>query len=363
MPVTTSAGIGQPVSHAARLADVSGLIDPARPHDAEHRLAAGCFVWLDLENPGNRRLRAFGESLGIDEPALQTLMAVSRRPSFDVAGDSIRAVVPSSSWGRETGDILGIRVMFTERYLLTTHPEPCRALARILGRWHYLPRDVKADGQSLLFFILDEIVGSFEPDLLQLDKRLDQIQRGLAPGSHSGAEGELITIRHELSETLQALGWYVGDLDRNDSARQTPGINASAARHLALHHIRGVQLRDAAREYRDECQDALGLAGADNSSRQGDFINILTVMSAVFLPLTFLTSYFGMNFGVITRDLNSVWSYVLLGIALPAATVAATVAILQRLIARMGLRSMLPSRRAARLNPQSMPGRQHDRRT
>jgi hypothetical protein len=85
-------------------------------------------------------------------------------------------------------------------------------------------------------------------------------------------------------------------------------------------------------------------------------------MSAAFLPLTFLTSYFGMNFGI-TRDLNSVWSYVLLGIALPAATVTATVAILQRLIARMGLQSMLPSRRAARLNPQSIPGRQHDRRT
>jgi magnesium transporter len=363
MPVTTSAGIAQPVLHAARLADVSGIIDPARPHDAEQRLAAGIFAWLDLEDPGNRRLRAFGESLGIDEPVLQTLMAVSRRPSFDVAGDSIRAVVPSRNWGRETGDILGVRVMFTERYLLTTHPEPCEALARILGRWHDLPRDVKVDGQSLLFFILDEIVGSFEPDLLHLDERLDQIQRGPTPGSHSSAESELITIRHELSETVQALGWYVGDLDRHDNARLTPGISESAARQLALHHLRGVQLRDAARAYRDECQDALGLAGADNSDRQGDFINILTVMSAVFLPLTFLTSYFGMNFGVITRDLDSVWSYVLLGIALPVATVAATVAILQRLISRMGLQSMLPSRRPARLNPQRMPGRQNDRRT
>jgi uncharacterized protein YaeQ len=68
MPVTTSAGTGQPVSHAApRLADVNGLIDPAQPQDAERGLAAGAFVWLDLENPGDRRLRAFGQSLGMDD--------------------------------------------------------------------------------------------------------------------------------------------------------------------------------------------------------------------------------------------------------------------------------------------------------
>jgi len=128
MPVTTSAGTGQPVSHAAaRLADVDGLIDRAQPHDAEDRLAAGAFVWLDLENPGDRRLRAFGVSLGMNDQALQALTAVSQRPSFDVAGDSIRAVVPSSSEGRDTGDALGIHVVFTERFLVTTHSEPCRA--------------------------------------------------------------------------------------------------------------------------------------------------------------------------------------------------------------------------------------------
>jgi hypothetical protein len=66
--------------------------------------------------------------------------------------------------------------------------------------------------------------------------------------------------------------------------------------------------------------------------------------------LTFLTGFFGMNFGVITMDLNKVWLYVLLGIVLPAAGVVVTLVILRRLIARMGV-PMLPSRPTVQAEP------------
>ena len=66
--------------------------------------------------------------------------------------------------------------------------------------------------------------------------------------------------------------------------------------------------------------------------------------------MTFLTGYFGMNFGVISMDLNKVWLYVLLGIVLPAAGVVVTPVILRRLIARMGV-PMLPSRPTVQAEP------------
>jgi Mg2+ and Co2+ transporter CorA len=358
MPVSTSAG--QPVSPTARLADVNGLIEPARPQDAERRLAAGAFVWLDLEDQGERARGAFSESLGIDDFALRALTAVNRRPSFDVADDSIQAVVPCSNLGHDARDIEGIRVMFTGRFLLTTHREPCAAVGGVLGGWDDVPNNVKADGPSLFFFILNQIVGSFEPDLLQLDNELKKIQRAMVRVSPTGAQDELIAIRRELSEIVQALGWYLGDLNRYRSAHHLPGIGTAAGSRLALHGIRVAQLRDATKDYRDQSQDALGQVGSDVSRRQGDFINILTVFSTIFLPLTFLTSYFGMNFGVITNDLDTIWSFVLLGIAFPVATVVATLSLLRHLIARMGVQSILPSR-PDRAESQRAPSRRHDR--
>jgi Mg2+ and Co2+ transporter CorA len=114
MPVTTSAGKDRLLTTStARLASVTGQIDPAHPSDVDRQLAARSFLWLDLENPGTDRLRAFGQSLRLSDETMQTLAGVSQRPSVAHVGDSLKAVVPGMNPGRSAGDILGIHVVFT----------------------------------------------------------------------------------------------------------------------------------------------------------------------------------------------------------------------------------------------------------
>jgi Mg2+ and Co2+ transporter CorA len=182
MPVTTSAAAGQLITPAtARLADAAGLIDPAQPADAGRRLEAGAFVWLDMQNPGADQLRAFGQSLRLDERAVQALAAPSQRPSFTSDADSVQAVVPSANPGRAAGDILGIRVLYTGRFLVTTHPEPCPALESAYRLYQGLPDDKKAHGPFVLFFVLDQIVDSFEPELVRVSD----------PTRHRGGSGSM----------------------------------------------------------------------------------------------------------------------------------------------------------------------------
>ena len=338
MPVTTSAAAGRHTTPAtARLVDPAGLIDPAEPADTGQRLEAGAFVWLDLQNPAPEQLRAFGEPLGLDEQTMQALTAPGRRPSFTSDADSVQAVVPSMNPGRSAGDILGIRVRYTGRFLLTTHPEPCPTMEAACRLYQGLPDAKKADGSFVLFFVLDQIVGSFEPDLVQVDARLDAVQIALLDHRPPGVKQELIKTRRVLSEAVQALGWYAGDLNHFLGASQLPGMNASAETLFTYHRSRVAQLREAAKDCREEAQDALGQITANVSDRQEQLINILTVVGAIFLPLTAITGYFGMNFDVLTHDLNTVGWFVGLGVLLPAASIVVSVVLVRHLIARVGV--------------------------
>ena len=87
------------------------------------------------------------------------------------------------------------------------------------------------------------------------------------------------------------------------------------------------------------------------SGRQGQVINILTVVAAIFLPLTFITGYFGMNFDVLTMDLNTVGWFVGLGVLLPAASLVVTLVLFRNLIARMGVQPFLETVLARRPPP------------
>jgi Mg2+ and Co2+ transporter CorA len=66
------------------------------------------------------------------------------------------------------------------------------------------------------------------------------------------------------------------------------------------------------------------------AQRQGDQINRLTLVSLIFLPLTFITGFFGMNFGWMNEVIGSAAAVVALGVALPALSVVVTMTWLRR---------------------------------
>ena len=188
------------------------------------------------------------------------------------------------------------------------------ALEQARHRYDGLGEEGKADGPLVLFLVLDDLTGSFEEQFLALDARLDEIQVELLTNSSRGSQAEVLAIRRRLADAVQSLGWYTGDLDDVIAAdvAQLPVLGPGAQAHLDRHRQRVVRLTDAAREYREEAREALGEYSQNISGLQGQVINFLAVISAIFLPLTFITGYFRMNFDVLTVDLNTFWIFILL---------------------------------------------------
>jgi Mg2+ and Co2+ transporter CorA len=363
MPANPSAAhrLGMGTHPATRLVSVSGASDLATPRDVERQVAAGGFFWLDLESLDREPLGQFGRSLRLGTSAIAELeetgqpagMATGararQRPSLTASGDVIHALV--SAAGGLTADAapISVRIAYTAQFLLTVHSAPCPALERARHRYDELRDEGKADGPLVLLLVLDELAGSFEEQFVALDARLDEIQVELLTNSCRGSQAEVLAIRRRLADAVQSLGWYIGDLDDLIAAgtAQLPDRGPGAQAHLDRHRQRVVRLTDAAREYREEARETLGQYSENLSGRQGQVINFLAVISAIFLPLTFITGYFGMNFDVLTVDLNTFWIYILLGNVLPAASVVVAIVLFRRWVTHLGIPRILPTRRLA----------------
>ena len=223
-------------------------------------------------------------------------------------------------------------------------------MERARQRYDGLHHEGKSDGPLALFLVLDDLTGSLEPRLLALDARLDEIQVQLLASAARGAQAEVLGMRRALASAVQSLGWYTGDLEDLNAAgvAQLPGMGPGAQSHFDRHRQHVTRMRDAARDYREEAGDVLGQFSASVSSRQGQVINFLAVVSAIFLPLTFITGYFGMNFDVLTEDLKTVWIFLLLGKLIPAVSVAIAVVLFRRWIRRLGIPGLIPVRGQSR---------------
>ena len=355
MPANTSAAdrLGMGTHPVTRLVSVSGARDMATPRDAEQQAAAGGFFWLDLESLDGELLGQFGRSLRLGTSAIAGMaMGTERarqRPSLTAAGDIIQGLVSAAGGLAPDAAPIPVRIVYTAEFLLTVHSAPCPALEQARLRYDELRDEGKTDGPLVLFLVLDALAVSFEEQFLALDARLNEIQVELLTSVSRGTQAEVLAIRRRLADAVQSLSWYTGDLDDLNAGgvAQLPGLGPGAQVHLDRHRQRVVRMRDAARDYREEAGDVLGQFSSNISDRQGQVINFLAVISAIFLPLSFFTGYFGMNFDVITKDLNTVWIYVLLGNLIPAASVVLGFVLFRRWVTQLGMPRILPTRRPA----------------
>ena len=342
MPQDTSTSLHDPSTPAiARLSDTAGRDGPATPRDVAGQLQSGGFFWLDLENPGDDELAEFGHSLQLSAGAIDSVTHASQRSSFTLAAGSVQAVLPaavgtgSAAWLEANY----VTLLLTGQFLLTVHATPSPALQHVRDQYRGLgDEDARADEIRLLFLVTDVLIGSFRPQLLTIDDRLGEIQLGMLRGASPTVHDELVQILGILTDGIQELGWYAHDLeDIAEMVDGLPGMRPGAQQHFDRHRRRVTRMQENARNIREQAKDALSHYSELVAGRQAQVINSLTIVATVFLPLSFLAGYFGMNFRILTADVQTMlWQFILLGLLLPIASAALSLLLIHRLERRLG---------------------------
>jgi len=323
-----------------RVIDPSGCHTAASAKEAARLAGKGSFAWIDVEETGEANLRQISEILDIGAETVELLLRADRRPSFTPLTDATYAAVPMMDpSGLPTGPRPPyLCLALTGRFLLTRHSSPCPVLQEIRDHYSSLPQDAKTDGPGILFLVLDSLVRGMEPQLLWLDERLNELQMELMTSSPPEIHDEIVHILRILTEAVQGLTWYGSDLDDvAGTIEQLPGMRGGITERFTRHRERVSRMRQSAQNFKEEAKDAFDHYSSNTSNRQGQLINVLTIVATLFLPLTFLTGFFGMNFGVIVNDFNSNVAFVVLGLLLPVASIAITVLLYRRLLRRFGV--------------------------
>ena len=117
----------------------------------------------------------------------------------------------------------------------------------------------------------------------------------------------------------------------NAGVTDCPGMTDEAARYFRDLYDHMIRLADLVDSYRDLLSSVMDTHLSTVSNRLNVVMKQLTIIATIFLPLSFLTGFFGQNFAYLIRVwLAPTWSFFALGIGLELATAAVLVVVFRR---------------------------------
>jgi Mg2+ and Co2+ transporter CorA len=198
---------------------------------------------------------------------------------------------------------------------------------------HFIERaaELEKNPFNAAAIVLQLLLATLDQVITILDTKLHAVREELHRAPHTSEVAAL-------TGDLQRLQSRWADFDRYSSAVRAAIVGVEAVpgmdpRGAAEFDDYAEQVEDTEHRLHDRSDWASSILqnhAAAVAKRQADQINRLTLVSIIFLPLTFITGFFGMNFNWMIQNIGSADAFVLLGVILPTLCVALAVVWLRR---------------------------------
>src|SRR6201985_2048268 len=242
--------------------------------------------------------------------AVEDVREFHQRPKIEDYDDFVSIVVYGA---RALGEPLTeVHCFYAERFLVSVHRDEVPAVAEAchtLGRLHTDRRLVA------LYRLLDALVDTMCPYLTAMDERIDELQDQIfVDPKESQLAGlfelkrELVTMRKMVTPQRDMVSTMMGQVVR------IPGMTAESERYVRDLYDHLIRISDMVDSYRDLLSGSLDAYMSMVSNRLNDVMKQLTIIATVFLPLSFLTGFFGQNFSWLVSRIGTTAAFFGIGI-------------------------------------------------
>jgi magnesium transporter len=278
-------------------------------------------TWANVDGLGDVELIArLGEMLHLHPLALEDAVNVHQRAKVEQYENHL-FITARMATVNHTFDTEQVSLFLGDRFVLTFQEgrpgdpfEPIRERIR-KGGVHTL----RATPDYVAYCLLDAVIDGYFPLLEALGERMESLEEEILDRPRAAvvsriheAKRDLLTLRRAVWPLREAINTLIRDAG--------PMIGDETRLHLRECYDHTVRIIDFVETYREVGADLMDLYLSAVNQRMSEVMKVLTIMSTIFIPLTFLSSIYGMNFNTEVSplnmpELNWYWGYpVVLGV-------------------------------------------------
>ena len=309
---------------ASHLIDARGTVEPnVDPEAVESRLRDGVFFWLDIDTPAEGDFQLLQNVIKLHPLALKDSRKFGQRPKIEDYDDFTFLVVfgavddPTRRSGMRP---IEVHCFYSEHWLVTVHKGECPIFAELRNQTHKrLPKF--DEGLGILYLVVDELVDSFLPQLSELDDGIDELEDEILTDPQPAALQQAISLKRQLVQLRKVVNPQRDMFAALISGRyELPGMTEEYERYFRDIYDHLIRVAEQLDDYRDLASGVTDLYQSTVGNKMNLTMKQLGWVATFFLPLSFLTGFFGQNFTLLVGTLiRPSWTFWVLGIGLDLA--------------------------------------------
>lgn len=257
----------------------------------------GRVLWVEVVGLGSADvIEELGRVFGLHPLALEDAMT-HQRPKVDVYpfGHYLSFRVPGSE--SSSSIILDqVSLFLGADYVITVAERAPACFDPVRERLRGARGGIRQKGADYMAYaLLDASVDSFFPHVESGGERLDELEERILRGAEQEQAAELHAIKRDMLAVRRAV-WPFRDELSVLLREEHPNITAETRLYLRDVYDHTVELLELLEAHREMAAGLLDIYLSSVSNRMNEVMKVLTIMATIFIPLSFLTGVYGMNF-------------------------------------------------------------------
>jgi magnesium transporter len=260
--------------------------------------------WLDIQAPEQADFALLVEVFGLHPLTLEDIRQRGQRPKLEEYAQYSFIVLFVPDRREETIRFQEHHLLVADDYLVTIHDEPAPELGTLRARIEKNPELTLGKPGFLAYLVVGGLVDAAFPVLEQVENAIDEVEQDILERAAPALLRKTYSIRRDVI-TFRMFLAAERDLFQRLITHSLGGREQELSlywRDVYDHLLRQYETVDSLRELVSAVHDVY-LSTVSN--RLNSTMKALTVVASLFLPLTFLSGFFGMNFSFLTGVLET----------------------------------------------------------
>ncbi len=257
-------------------------------------------VWLDVDGLGSPGLlEQIAAAAGLHNISLADIVNANQRPKFEDFNSYLMVIVRTPFAAPNGGlDTEQISICLGSSFVLTFQEQakPGDCFDAVRDRIRKSIGSIRSrSADYLMYSLLDAAVDAYFPLLESMGERLDAIEESQTNHLDTGTMRQLHMLRREYL-TVRRAAWPLREVVGAIQREPTPLISDTTRVYLRDCYDHTVQVMDLVETARELAAGLMEMQMTLASYRMNEVMKVLTVITTIFIPLSFIAGIYGMNF-------------------------------------------------------------------